>query len=298
MTKRASVKPCKVTRKRATPRESELAPQPGTGTLQAVCLALAICMHDILGKSCGWAVAQLIELPMRQATHFTVAALVQPWRPFMKLSYSAAAMMCIESWSLSICTVAAGLLPDPDSAVAATAGASPLSYSFVPFKNECRIVLSLFVPPSKLLLSPMLHATLAQHACHSFHAAQAPRAPRSEDRMFPMLYAVCFNLYGIISMAVASFRAAACTRWARAAYCTAKKQFDLPVPESCCSSQIHTTPTLSKASNNSRLSTPNCALPAPACPACPSMPCLPWHALPALEWQLLKAHRLRSSASP
>jgi hypothetical protein len=93
-----------------------------------------------------------------------------------------------------------------------------------------------------LLLFPMLPATLAQHACHSFHAAQAPRGPCSEDRMLPMPHAVCFNLYGIIAMAFASFRAAACTRWARAAYCTANKQFALPVPESCCSSQIHIPP--------------------------------------------------------
>lgn len=56
---------------------------------------------------------------------------LQNWRDYMKLSYSAAAMMCIESWSLSLCTVAAGWLPDPESAVAAMAGGWMAAQSLV-----------------------------------------------------------------------------------------------------------------------------------------------------------------------
>ena len=44
---------------------------------------------------------------------------LQGWPAFTRLAYSAAAMKCIESWSFSLCTLLAGWLPDPDSAVAA-----------------------------------------------------------------------------------------------------------------------------------------------------------------------------------
>lgn len=46
----------------------------------------------------------------------------QPWRPYIKLSYSACAMRAIESWSLSLCSVAAGWLPNPQASLAAMAG--------------------------------------------------------------------------------------------------------------------------------------------------------------------------------
>jgi hypothetical protein len=46
----------------------------------------------------------------------------QGWRAFAKLAYASAAMKCVESWSFSLCTVVAGWLPDPHSAVAAIAG--------------------------------------------------------------------------------------------------------------------------------------------------------------------------------
>lgn len=39
----------------------------------------------------------------------------------MKLSYSACAMRAIESWSLSLCSIAAGWLPDPAQSLAAMA---------------------------------------------------------------------------------------------------------------------------------------------------------------------------------
>lgn len=50
----------------------------------------------------------------------------QPWGPYIKLSYSACAMRAIESWSLSICGVAAGWLPNPSAALSAMAGERPL----------------------------------------------------------------------------------------------------------------------------------------------------------------------------
>lgn len=39
---------------------------------------------------------------------------VQPWRPYIKLSYAACLMWAIESWSFSLCNIAAGWLPNPD----------------------------------------------------------------------------------------------------------------------------------------------------------------------------------------
>ncbi|PRW60882.1 MATE efflux family [Chlorella sorokiniana] len=50
----------------------------------------------------------------------------QPWRPYIKLSYSACAMRAIESWSLSLCSVAAGWLPNPEASLAAMAVAFSL----------------------------------------------------------------------------------------------------------------------------------------------------------------------------
>lgn len=48
---------------------------------------------------------------------------VQPWGPYIRLSYAACAMRAIESWSLCLCTVAAGWLPNADMALSAMAGA-------------------------------------------------------------------------------------------------------------------------------------------------------------------------------
>jgi multidrug resistance protein, MATE family len=53
---------------------------------------------------------------------FTILILDNPpvsWSKFTKLAYASAAMKCIESWSFSICTIAAGFLPDATESVAA-----------------------------------------------------------------------------------------------------------------------------------------------------------------------------------
>ncbi|KAK9815228.1 hypothetical protein WJX72_000308 [[Myrmecia] bisecta] len=49
------------------------------------------------------------------------AAAFKDWVPFARLAYPSCLMKCVESWSFSLMTLVAGLLPDPDSAVAAIA---------------------------------------------------------------------------------------------------------------------------------------------------------------------------------
>lgn len=50
----------------------------------------------------------------------TKAHLAEGWRDFAKLAYPACFMRCAESWGFSIMTLAAGKLPDPGTAVAAS----------------------------------------------------------------------------------------------------------------------------------------------------------------------------------
>ncbi|KAL4431763.1 hypothetical protein ABPG77_002979 [Micractinium sp. CCAP 211/92] len=57
----------------------------------------------------------------RRVWHSPNGVVFQPWGPYIKLSYSACAMRAIESWSLSICGVAAGWLPNPSAALSAMA---------------------------------------------------------------------------------------------------------------------------------------------------------------------------------
>ena len=53
----------------------------------------------------------------------------QRWRDYASLAYPAAAMRCLAAWAVGGLTLAAGLLPDPDSAVASVAVASNLYVS-------------------------------------------------------------------------------------------------------------------------------------------------------------------------
>ena len=66
------------------------------------------------------------------ASSSTVAAIVQRWRNYASLAYPATAMRCLAAWAVGGMTVAAGLLPDPDSAVASVAVASNLYVSTYP----------------------------------------------------------------------------------------------------------------------------------------------------------------------
>lgn len=47
---------------------------------------------------------------------------LQPWRPYIKLSYAACVMVAIMMMSTSFATLAAGWLPNPEEALATTAG--------------------------------------------------------------------------------------------------------------------------------------------------------------------------------
>ena len=53
----------------------------------------------------------------------------QRWRAYASLAYPATAMRCLAAWAVGGLTLAAGLLPDPDSAVASVAVASNLYVS-------------------------------------------------------------------------------------------------------------------------------------------------------------------------
>ena len=58
-----------------------------------------------------------------------VRTLPQRWRDYASLAYPATAMRCLAAWAVGGLTLAAGLLPDPDSAVASVAVASNLYVS-------------------------------------------------------------------------------------------------------------------------------------------------------------------------
>ncbi len=58
-----------------------------------------------------------------------VCVLRQRWRDYASLAYPATAMRCLAAWAVGGLTLAAGLLPDPDSAVASVAVASNLYVS-------------------------------------------------------------------------------------------------------------------------------------------------------------------------
>ena len=57
--------------------------------------------------------------------------LFQRWGDYASLAYPATAMRCLAAWAVGGLTLAAGLLPDPDSAVASVAVASNLYVSIV-----------------------------------------------------------------------------------------------------------------------------------------------------------------------
>ena len=60
------------------------------------------------------------RLPWHSPTRRGAAvAPAQGWGSFARLAYPSAAMKCIESYSFSLCTVAAGLLPDPRNSISA-----------------------------------------------------------------------------------------------------------------------------------------------------------------------------------
>ena len=73
----------------------------------------------------------------------TATLLSQRWRDFASLAYPATAMRCLAAWAVGGLTLAAGLLPDPDSAVASVAVASNLYVSHPPsllalLQHACR----------------------------------------------------------------------------------------------------------------------------------------------------------------